>query len=310
MITLRDGAAWEAGSADGVIRDIRQPVPDDGRLSGAVMLLGDPVSGPAISMSIEGRLFPRKAPVHMHKTDTFRMALNDPLVVGRSTYQHGGFRLQQADTFYGPELWTDEVGTNQVLIMADRRGVKPYLPDETKQGAIDLALEDSDDLLATSDHLPRDAVVDHEIANDLGAELHAGHWDAAFAGSATWPQLSDGSRLGIVAMGDRVHGPLLLFWDRPADAAELPGFAATTDLVRLVVEGSCTVAGVELGRLGFRLQQAGTRHGPSQPGPAGAQELWVVADRREAPSRFDAPASTESARLVDDVVTRLAPPYA
>jgi hypothetical protein len=309
MITVRDGAEWDDGHADGVIRDIRQPVPDDGKLSGAVMLLGDGASGPAIVMTIEKRLFPRKAAVHMHKTDNFRMALNDPIIVGRTSYAHGEFRVQQTDSYYGPEYWTDEVGTNQVLIMADRRGVKPYLPDEQElaaiQAGIDESLEASDDLLATSDLLPRDAVVEHEIANNFGATPHAGHWDAGFEDTSAWPELSDGTRLGVITMGDPVQGPVLLCFDRPPGAPELPGFGAATDIVRLVVDGSTVLADEELPRLGFRLQQAGSHHVASRPGPAGSKELWLIADRRAAPTQFDAPASPESKQLADDVVAQL-----
>ncbi len=306
MITLLGSATWHNGHVDGAIRDIRRPLPEDGLLSGAVLRMGDPDAGPVVAMSIEGRIFPRKAPVHLHKSDSFRMALGEPIRVGGTSYAHGEFRLQRADAFYGPEYWTDEVGTNQLLLMADRRGLKPYLTDAQLQRLADTALADDVSLEGVA-MLPRDADVPHAIANSFGAVLRPSHFDAGFTDTTRWSTLSDGSRLAAVALGDRESGVLLLCWDRPPGAAALPGFRLGTDLVRLVVEGSCRIGApgaaagstgrstegsgdrtdgageVELGRLGFRLQQEGTWHGTSRSGPAGSKELWIVADRRAWP---------------------------
>ncbi|WP_163551678.1 hypothetical protein [Candidatus Frankia alpina] len=306
MITLLGSATWHNGHVDGVIRDIRRPVPDDGLLSGAILRMGDPGAGPVVAMSIEGRIFPRKAPVHLHKSDSFRMALGEPIRVGGTSYAHGEFRLQQADAFYGPEYWTDEVGTNQLLLMADRRGLKPYLTDAQLQRLADTALADDVSLEGVA-MLPRDADVPHAIVNSFGAALRPNHVDAGFTDTTGWSMLCDGSRLAAVALGHRESGVLLLCWDRPPGAAALPAFRLGTDLVRLVVEGSCRIgepdgpdgsadgpdsrtsrftgrpSGVELGRLGFRLQQEGTWHGESRPGPSGSKELWIVADRRAWP---------------------------
>ncbi|WP_261562891.1 hypothetical protein [Frankia tisae] len=298
MITLLESATWHSGHVDGVIRDIRRPVPDDGLLSGAILRMGDPGAGPVVAMSIEGRIFPRKAPVHLHKSDSFRMALGEPIRVGGASYAHGEFRLQRADAFYGPEYWSDEVGTNQLLLMADRRGLKPYLTDSQLQRLADTALADDVSLEGVA-MLPRDADVPHAIANSFGAALRPSHFDAGFTDTTGWSVLSDGSRLAAIALGHRESGVLLLCWDRPPGAAALPAFRLGADLVRLVVEGSCRIGdpeadgsaegfggrtgGVELGRLGFRLQQEGTWHGASRSGPTGSKELWIVADRRAWP---------------------------
>jgi hypothetical protein len=313
VITLLESVTWHNGHVDGVIRDIRRPVPEDGLLSGAILRMGDPGAGPVVAMSIEGRIFPRKAPVHLHKSDSFRMALGEPIRVGGTSYAHGEFRLQRADAFYGPEYWTDEVGTNQLLLMADRRGLKPYLTDAQLQRLADTALADDVSLEGVA-MLPRDADVPHAIANSFGAALRPSHFDAGFTDTTGWSTLGDGSRLAAVVLGHRESGVLLLCWDRPPGAAALPAFRLNTDLVRLVVEGSCRIddseepvgsterlggstespagqtrrsasrtSGVELGRLGFRLQQEGTWHGASRPGPSGSKELWIVADRRAWP---------------------------
>lgn len=286
MISLLAPAPWSAGRVDGLIRDIRRPIPDDGLLPGAVLRMGDEEAGPVVAMSIEGRLFPRKAPVHLHKSDSFRMALGEPLRVGGTSYAHGEFRLQRSDTFYGPEYWTDEVGTNQLLLMADRRGLKPYLTDAQLQRLADVALADDVSLENVALH-PRDAVVDHQITNGFGARLRTGHFDAGFTGTGTWPALSEGSRLAAIALGDPRSGPLVLCWDRPPAAPGLPAFRLSTDLVRMVVGGSTRLGDAEFGRLGFRLQQADTRHDASAPGESGCHELWIVADRQGWSPTFD-----------------------
>jgi hypothetical protein len=287
MIVLRTGDAhWVEGRVDGVVRDDRRPVPDDGLLSGASFSLGDPKGGPSAMLSITRRLFPKKAPVHKHKSDTFRMALGEPIVVGRRSYAHGEFRLQAVDTYYGPEYWTDEVGTNQLLIMADRRGGKPYLTTPELQALSDMGRSAEEELGEGFRQHERDAEVVHEIRNNVGATLHAGHWDAGFTDTSGWPVLGDGTRLAVVAMGDPGAGPVLLGWDRPPGATT-PGFDARTDLLRLVVEGSLDLEGTVLGRLGFRLQQEGSRHAASVTGPDGAKELWFLADRRGLPALGD-----------------------
>lgn len=288
MIKLREPAAWVDGHVDGVVRDTRATYDDDGLLSGASMALGAEEGGPSLTLSITRRLYPKKTPVHKHKTDTFRMALGEPIVVGRTSYAHGEFRVQAVDTYYGPEIWTDEVGTNQLLIMADRRGGRPYLTTPELQALSDMGRSAEEDLAEGHRQHERDTEVDHEVRNNLGAAIHAGHWDAGFTDTSAWPELSDGTRLAVIAMGPAASGPVLLCWDRPADAGELPGYAARTDIVRLVVDGSLAIedaGGVTtLQRLGFRLQQEGAMHGSSRPGPGGVQELWFVADRRGVPA--------------------------
>jgi hypothetical protein len=300
VITLVHPTTWRAGVADGVVRDIRRPIPDDGLLSGAVLRMGDEESGPVVAMSIEGRMFPRTSPVHLHKSDSFRMALGEPIVVGRTSYGHGEFRLQRADSFYGPELWTDEVGTNQLLLMADRRGLKPYLTTAAEQRGVDAALA-ADVSLEGIAMLAREAPVEHAIANTFGAELRAGHFDGGFADTAAWPALADGSRFAVIALGDRPRGPVLLCWDRPATAVSLPGFRLDCDLVRLVVDGSCTVGTSRFGRLGFRLQQAATPQDRSSPGPQGVKELWIVADRLGWPPAVEAACGAEQRVILEQV---------
>jgi len=285
VITVQEPAAWIDGRLDGQIRDVRQPQPADGRPSGAVLRMGRDDDGPLLAMSIEARMFPRKAPVHLHKSDTFRMALGAPIVVGRTTYDHGEFRLQAADTFYGPERWTDEVGTNQLLLIADRRGAKPYLPTAHEQALADAALGDHGSVRGVT-MLARDAVVDHAIGTTLGRPLRAGHLDAGFSDTSNWAPLSDGTRITVMALGDRDHGPVVVGWDRPAAARQWPAFCVDTDLVRLVVSGSVEIGGAAIVRLGFCLQQGGTVQPASRPGPGGVRELWILADRRGWPPSY------------------------
>ncbi|MCU4186633.1 hypothetical protein K6U06_19875 [Acidiferrimicrobium sp. IK] len=214
----------------------------------------------------------------MHKSDTFRMALGAPIIVGRRSYEHGEFRVQKADTFYGPELWNDEIGTNQLLLVADRRGVKPYLADAGGQIHVDQALANDVNLEGIT-LLGRDDKVDHQVGTNFAAVIHAGHFDAGFDDTDAWPELADGSRVAVIAIGDTDHGPAIVCWDRPPGAPGLPAIELRADLLRLVVTGSCTIGPRALGPLGFVLQQAGSVHDPSTPGPDGSRELWILAGR-------------------------------
>lgn len=280
MIVTDQDVTWVGGAVDGIVRDLRVPQPADGLLSSLVALLGPHPSGPAVKLSIERRLYPRKAPVHLHKADTFRMALEAPIVVGRTSYDHGRFRLQAADTYYGPEYWDDKIGTNQMLVIADRRGSRVFCTTAELQQMADEARRaeaEAEEAFGFS-QLPRDAEVDHVIADSTGAGLHAGHWDGGFDEAASWPRLSDGTRLEVILMGDRRTGPLLLCFDRPAGAA-IPAFTSASDLLRLVVDGTTTIGDRLVPRRGFRVQQEGTRHGASVAGDCGSKELWLVGDR-------------------------------
>lgn len=285
MINLRGNATmtWHEDRLDGVVRDDRQAVPDDGKSPGVSLSMGDPMGGPALMLSITRRLYPKKAPVHKHKSDTFRMALGESIVVGRRSYAHGEFRLQAVDTFYGPELWSDEVGTNQLLVMADRRGGKPYLTTPELQALSDMGKSAEAELGEGYRQHPAGAAVAHEIRNNFGATLHAGHWDAGFTDTSLWPTVGDGTRLGVIAMGPVVDGPLFLCWDRSAAAPELTAFTAGTDLLQLVVEGSVVTPSGTVPRLGFRVHREGATVEASCPGPEGARELWLFADRRHLP---------------------------
>ena len=284
MINLRGTTAmWQNGRLEGVVSDDRQTPPDDGKIPGVSFSMGDAMDGPSAMLSITRRLYPRKTPVHKHKSDTFRMALGEPIVVGRRSYAHGEFRLQAVDTYYGPEYWTDDVGTNQLLVMADRRGGRPYLTTPEMQALSDLGKSAEEELGEGFRQHPADAEIPHEICNNFGATIHAGHWDAGFTDTSSWPTVGEGIRLGVIAMGRVLDGPVFLCWDRSAQAPELPAFTGGTDLLQLVVEGSVVATSGTLPRLGFRLHQEGTTVEGSTPGPDGAKELWLFTDRRHLP---------------------------
>jgi hypothetical protein len=301
MIKLREDANWENGRLEGMVRDDRKDIPDDGLLSAASFSMGDPMGGPSVSLAITGRRFPKKTPVHKHKSDTFRMALGEPIVVGRRSYAHGEFRLQAVDTYYGPESWTDEVGTNQLLVMADRRGGRPYLTTPELQTLSDMGRSAEEDLGEGFRQHPPDATIAHEMRNNFGVSIHAGHWDAGFTDTSAWPEIGDGVRLGVIAMGPLVDGMLFLCWDRPAGAPEVSSFVTGTDLAIIVVGGESVTPTRTLHRFGFRLHQQGSEVESSRPGPDGVQELWLLADRRGAPS-LGLVADTQIASVVQAVI--------
>ena len=56
-----------------------------------------------------------------------------------------------------------------------------------------------------------------------------------------------------------------------------------------------------LPRLGFRLHRQGARVESSVPGPDGAKELWLLADRRQVPD-VGAAANTEIATVIGAAV--------
>lgn len=284
MMTVLGDARWcNDGYVDGVVRDTRTSAAPDGLLRGAIVRMGDTEAGPVLDLSIGPRRFPRTTPVHMHKSDTFRMALTSPLRVAGSTYRHGEFRLQRADTFYGPEYWTDDVGTNQLLLVADRRGVKPYLTDLTAQRHSDVALDHDVSVEGITMH-SRDAAISQQITNNFGARVRGGYFDAGFTDTSTWPRLSDGTSVGVIALGDPQTGPLVMCWDVPSSSPGLPAFRTSSDILRVQVTGSSRLGDRDMPTLGFRLQRSGGAHPPSVPGSSGSRELWVVADRRGWPS--------------------------
>ena len=103
-----------------------------------------------------------------------------------------------------------------------------------------------------------------------------------------------------MAFGDPDRGPVVVCFDRAANASMIPAFVTSTDLLRVVVSGSVLIAGEELPRLGFRLQQAATMHGASRPGSKGSHELWLFADRPGVPTL-----GVEIDKQLDPVALRL-----
>ena len=198
------------------------------------------------------------------------------------------------------------MGTNQLLVMADRRGGRPFLTNPELQALSDLGRSAEEDLGAGYRQHERDAHVPHQIVDNLGSVMHAGHWDAGFTHTSSWPELSDGSRLGVIGFGLVDRGPLLVCWDRPAGATPWPAGPFGCDLLALVVEGSITHGDREMGRLAFRAQHEGAPSGSMVVGPHGARVLWLLADRRSwRPDITGAEATAAQAALVDEVADQV-----
>ena len=103
------------------------------------------------------------------------------------------------------------------------------------------------------------------------------------------------------AMGDPDTGPIVLLTRVDGGGPAFGRFRLASDLVRLVVRGSCAIDGHAYVAGDMRAQIAGTPVGEAVAGPDGLDEVIVVADRRHL-----VPSATDDPEWADALTTVLA----
>ncbi|MFI5958906.1 hypothetical protein [Cryptosporangium sp. NPDC051539] len=248
------------------------------------VLLGDNEVGPAVLLlSVPPGITPPDAPAHGHASDNFRISLRGALPMGSEVYRQGEFRLQRgwkpyrSDNYaHGPDGgWT-------FLLFADRRGMKVrhVSKDSPSHEVQDRKLAEwlgiKGDLISDD---PQDTSGPSTLVTDLGP-LKANHFNGSFAESHRWPQAGPQTRAAGALMGDPVCGPVLVMATTTANGQSAPERTFDTEVLHLIVGGSCTVGDYVYVSGDLMVVPAGVRSAPVIAGPDGVQELIVLGDRR------------------------------
>lgn len=293
---------WCALSRDGDYREIP-------------FLLGDPMTGPMArflsfppgreSVRVNG-----KAYAHHHRTDTFRVALGPQPMQTRILGQwldHGDFVLRGANDVYVEK--SGGRGAILLLVSADRRGYHPVYGEADREEA-ESTLDESSSIVF-GENIPHFHERDEDVIS--GPETSFAALEAqkpvlfgSMSNDEDWLGLSDGSKVGAVFMADPVSGTLILLSKNAPNAQEAPAGRYQSDMVRLVLSGSCSVGDRVYSTGDFRFTRAGTDEGAIVHGPGGSTQILIFGDRRgwlpQVPngSAFEAcPRLTEIASMLE-----------
>ena len=259
--------------------------------------LGDPVSGPFVQVG-HAPMLPA-GPVHMHRSDTFRIGMDGAFNVGNFSYASGDFRLQGAGQYYGPESGSGP--HTLLLVMADRRGWIPAAARERERAAMQPMITATAGFYA--DHIPAVLPDDSSgvtgLTDSVNLHYHVGRANGSFGEAENWEVSPDGIRCCLLLLGDRQAGPFLLLSEAPAGAVET-ALACDTDSCRVIISGSAQWRGNTYRRGDICAITAGA--GPTEivHGHEGSKMVTLYADRSARMGDFmDAGVHWITSRLQD-----------
>jgi hypothetical protein len=280
-----------------------------------VVLMGDPTSGPLVTLSDIDPGDPRNTPsrlrrlklkalsilpeqvqqilramvsqrlTHHHRTDTFRMQVKDDpeqcIIFGSKRYGFGDFRLQPGMIRY--REWSSHGGCLELEFYADRRGEPPIEDDvwAIDDESVVRSRSAGGTFLSQVHHFhTRDEDV---IPGTLAYTATASVPRTGLTGSIDddgWAVLSDGSKVAALFMGVPRTGPMVVLSHNTPGAVEAPAGTYPTEMLRLILKGTCSIGDRSFGPGSWRVTDANVTQGPVVHGPEGSMQLLFLADRR------------------------------
>jgi len=263
-----------------------------------MLLIGDEESGPVIALtSLAPGVESAPGKSHGHASDNFRISLLGSFVMGREQYDPGAFRFQDGWRVYPSDScsWGAEGGW-EITMMADRRGtrrrqVQGWVPGSPEADA-EIAFQK---YLASTFEFDGDLVdADGSVASGpsalvttIGRTENSGKLNGSFAESDTWPAVTASTRAVVSIMGDQFRGPVVVLAVTAPGQIAMPACAFDTELLRVVVSGSCCIDGRTYEEGDMRMQLPERPSGIVYAGSEGLQEVLVFGDRRYLESNLD-----------------------
>lgn len=273
-----------------------------------LLMIGDEEAGPTVSLlsAAPGSMLP-VSPAHAHASDSFRVALKGHIYMDPDAYGPGEFRFQQGwrvypghgDVTYGPE------GQWEIIVMGDSRGQKmrpavefdPNPENELLKGI-------ARDFGTVGDVLSDDPAMGagpSAIACTLAPKLRMGKLNGSYSDAASWEEVAPGVRAVVAVMGDPVRGPVLVCTNVAANCRAMSRARFGTELVRIVIAGSCRIGDKVYTQGDVRIQKPGQPCDEVEALGDGLQELLVLGDRRS----IDVEAAGAWPASITDYVERL-----
>lgn len=255
------------------------------------VMLGDPTTGPLFGFSHFPPGVHFSGPAHCHASDTFKISLKGEFSIGRKRFGPGEFRVQPGWKVYPSEgLVSGPDGGWELIFSGDRRGLRVRFAKELLPGseederewahrrATSAYLRDVGGDLLSDD--PADGCGPSTLTTTSRDVAERGNLDGSFARHGSWPSVTPRTRALVSLMGDRTTGPVHVLAVTEAGGTASPACRLDTEVLRLVIDGSCEIDGRTYSTGDIRVQRAGRRCGPVVAGPDGLHELVVIGDRR------------------------------
>jgi hypothetical protein len=272
-LSYRDPAAWPSLTPGGSIRSF-------------TFDFGDPTAGPSVQLGlmtpVEGEALDWKHaidPVHHHGSDQFRVISGGEWNLAGKPITAGGYAFQESGWVYqehpgpGGAAWV-------ALVMGDRRGTPSTLRFARDRDTLFAAGADYGEPPPGSPPYPHPAGPKGiaAIATTAGF-CEKGYLLGTIADLAedeTAPTMT-----GL--LGDATVGPVVHLLKSGSNDAAIPACTYPTELLLIVVRGSCRVGPTEYRGGDLRVQQADAAMEPLVGGPDGLEAVLIVADRRARP---------------------------
>ena len=258
--------------------------------TGAYMSLGDPVSGPYVSLNT---VTPSDdddwVATHYHGSDQFRVNLRGTCRhVSRHVMRPGDFAFQESGMVYREGVGGRDDDVWSFLVMGDRRGLLGIAP-RGDNGSV--KAEVSEEVMraaeAAAEFNPGGPKGIPGVVTTVGT-CRQGYLSGSFSDAEGegrgWRALAPGVDGAAGAWGDATTGPVVLLLHAAPGSTALPRLATGTESLFLVVAGSSAVGASELERGDLRVTAADLPLHPVTAGAAGLDAVLLVADRRALPT--------------------------
>ena len=262
-------------------------MPVEAPVRSTAALLGDEATGPVLLLlELPPGVTLPPAPAHGHASDTWRMPLAGTLPMGPDSYEPGEFRFQAGWKPYASDnLAGGPDGGWTALLFGDRRGlrVRPVQADGPAVSPLDRAASDwlrvGGDLVSDD---PAHAPGPSCLSTTIGDRPGRARINGSFGATDGWFRFGE-ARVAGAWLGHPVTGPLVLLTAIGAGGRPLASYSFGTEVLRLVVRGSCQIGEAWYRAGDIRVEHAGSC-GPAKAGPDGVDEVVIIADRRFATS--------------------------
>jgi hypothetical protein len=273
--------------------------PDLGPARSLWVSLGDPVSGPALQLGETDPLSGEMVwlPPHYHGSDQVRAMIRGEFVISNKHLQPGDFVFQEAGRRYreGGSAATPEPVWILGIMGARRGAPSTFTASMETEFPLDAIGEEQLDLPRSPED-PRWADVPggsegiSMIATTFGG-CKRGHLWGAFPdmqephNGIAWREGNESSRIAAALIGDMDSGPVLCFVEGLPDLVAIPGDEWKTEVVVVIVRGSCHIGSDVYSAGDIRVQRSGSEMADVVAGESGVSVLFIIADRRAVASK-------------------------
>jgi hypothetical protein len=118
------------------------------------------------------------------------------------------------------------------------------------------------------------------LVTTMGDLNNAGAREGAFSDADSWRRDDTGRAMASALLNDATQGPLFIFASTPPGLECIPSGLVATEVVRVIVEGSCAIGDTPYSCGDVRLDAANIVVEEAKAGPGGVKEVLIFGDRQ------------------------------